>query len=158
MEVLFGTAADIALWMELVEKVRWNFPGLEREEDIQAHRDTVLKFMAQRRAICAKADGKIVGVLLFSRKHNMLCCMAVDPDYRRRHIATAMFEQMLTIADRSRDITVSTFRAGDPKGDAPRAFYKRHGFVEGELCMEYMCPSQMFLLHPKTDADRGEER
>ena len=147
MELVFGTAADIDSWMELVEKVRWNFPGLEREADIQAHRETVLEFMEQNRAICAKAEGKIIGVLLFSRKHNMLCCMAVDPDYRRRHIATKMLEKMLTLADRTRDITVTTFREGDPKGVAPRAFYKRHGFVEGELCMEYLCPSQMFILH-----------
>lgn len=153
MEIGFGTAADIALWMALVEKVRWNFPGLEREEDILAHRETVLEFMAENRAICAKADGKIVGVLLFSRKHNMLCCMAVDPAYRRRHIATEMFEKMLTLADRTRDITVTTFREEDPKGAAPRAFYKRHGFVEGELCMEYMCPSQMFVLRAETQPE-----
>ena len=150
MEITFGTAADIDLWMELVEKIRWNFPGLEREADIQAHRETVLEFMGRNGAVCAKAEEKIIGVLLFSRKYNMLCCMAVDPDYRRRQVATRMFEKMLTLADRTRDITVSTFREGDPRGDAPRAFYKQHGFVEGELCMEYLCPSQMFVLAAET--------
>lgn len=156
MEVMLGTATDIVQWMILVDKVRWNFPGLEREEDIREHRGTVLKFMEQRRAICAKADGKIVGVLLFSRKHNMLCCMAVDPDYRRRHVATAMFERMLTFADRSQNIIVSTFREGDPRGEAPRAFYRKHGFVEGELCEEYMCPAQMFIRHPEVvERERG---
>ena len=34
--------------------------------------------------------------------------------------------------DRSREITVSTFREDDEKGVAPRALYKKYGFEEGE--------------------------
>lgn len=74
--------------------------------------------------------------------------MTVDPDYRRRHIASAMFDMMLTIADPTRDLIVSTFREEDPKGEAPRNFYRSKGFVEGELIMEYKCPSQIFILKP----------
>lgn len=148
-EISFGTREDIDDWMKLVEKVRWNFPGLETAQALQEHRKTVLEFMDENRAICAKQDGKIVGVLLFSRKYNMLCCMAVDPDYRRNHIASSMFEVMLTIADPNRAITVSTFRGEDPKGEAPRSFYQKHGFVAGELTEEYGCPSQIFVRQPE---------
>ena len=149
MTIDFGVPQDIESWMKLVRKVSWNFPGLETEEEILEHEQTVLKFMDQNRAICAKGNGEVIGVLLFSRKYNQLCCMAVDLDHRRQHIASKMFEKMLTLADPDRDLIVSTFREDDPKGVAPRAFFRSKGFVEGELIMEYKCPSQMFVLHPK---------
>lgn len=71
MTIDFGTPQDIESWMKLVRKVSWNFPGLETEEEILEHEKTVLKFMRQNRAICAKENGEVVGVLLFSRKYNL---------------------------------------------------------------------------------------
>lgn len=147
MKIGFGLVEDIDMWMELVSKVSWNFPGLETPEAIEKHRDTVIKFMKQKTAICAKENNSIIGVLLFSIKYNMICCMAVDPDYRRKHIASEMFLLMFKIADKTRDITVSTFREDDIKGIAPRAFYKKYGFVEDELIEEFGYPSQKFILH-----------
>lgn len=147
MKIGFGLVEDIDMWMELVSKVSWNFPGLETPEAIEKHRDTVIKFMKQKTAICAKENNSIIGVLLFSIKYNMICCMAVDPDYRRKHIASEMFSLMFKIADKTRDITVSTFREDDIKGIAPRAFYKKYGFVEDELIEEFGYPSQKFILH-----------
>ena len=38
----YGTSADIDLWMDLVRLVRSNFPGLETEEALEEHRQTVL--------------------------------------------------------------------------------------------------------------------
>lgn len=57
--------------------------------------------------------------------------MAVHPEYRRQRIAARMVELMLTKLNRNRDIRVETFREGDEKGAAPRAFYKSMGFVPG---------------------------
>lgn len=47
MEVLFGTLSDIDSWMELVNNVSWNFPGLETVERMEEHRKTVLEFINQ---------------------------------------------------------------------------------------------------------------
>ena len=47
--VVEGTEQDIDSWMELVKNVRWNFPGLETEDALEEHRNTVLKFMRQKR-------------------------------------------------------------------------------------------------------------
>ena len=76
----------------------------------------------------------------------MICCLAVAPDYRRRGIASALLTKAIDQLDRSRDITVSTFRADDPKGIAPRSLYKSFGFVEGELIEEFGYPNQQFIL------------
>ncbi len=149
MEILYGKLADIDLWMKLVEKVSWNFPGLETREKIEDHRQTVIKFMNDNSALCAKVSDIIVGVLLFSKKYNMICCLAVDPEYRKQGIASALLDKALNELDRSKDITVSTFRENDVKGAAPRRLYKKYGFVEDELIEEFGYPNQRFVLHPQ---------
>ena len=146
MNVEYGTSMDIESWMELVKLVSWNFPGLETESDIEDHRKTVLRFMGENRALCVKETDKVVGVLLISKKHNMICCLAVAPEYRRKGIASALLEKALSELDRSSDITVTTFRDNDEKGIAPRALYKKFDFVEEKLTVENDYPVQRFIL------------
>lgn len=149
MEAQYGSLRDIESWMELVRAVSWNFPGLETQEALEDHRQTVLRFMVEKRALCVKDGEKAIGVLLLSRKHNMICCLAVDPAYRRKGIASALLEKALSELDRSMDITVTTFRENDEKGVAPRALYKRFGFTEGKLLVEFGYPVQEFVLKGK---------
>lgn len=130
----------------MVQRVSWNFPGLETEAAIEDHRRTVLRFMGENRALCVKKADTVVGVLLLSKKHNMICCLAVAPEYRRNGIASALLEKALAELDRSRDITVTTFRDNDEKGIAPRALYKRYGFTEEKLMIENDYPVQRFVM------------
>ena len=146
MKVECGTSIDIESWMQLVQRVRWNFPGLDTAVALDDHRKTVLRFMGENRALCVKDAEKVVAVLLLSKKHNMICCLAVAPEYRRNGIASALLEKALTELDSSRDITVTTFRDNDEKGIAPRALYKRFGFVEEKLMIEIDYPVQRFVL------------
>ncbi len=159
MRLFYGTPEDIESWMRLVERIRGDFPGLETSEGLCEHKATVLRFMSKRQAICVKSDGEIIGVMLFSKGHNMICCLGVSPGYRRRGAASLLMDEALASLDRTREITVSTFREGDEKAPAPRAFYKKYGFVEGALTMEMDYPNQEFVLYPitvtrsETDAD-----
>ncbi len=146
MIVEYGTKEDISSWMKLVNLVSWNFPGLETEEKLGEHENTVLLFMSEGRALCVKEENVVVGVLLFSKKHNMICCLAVAPDFRKHGIASALLSKAIEMLDRTKDITVSTFRENDPKGIAPRKLYKSFGFVEGELIEEFGYPNQQFIL------------
>ena len=153
MKVEFGRTSDIDSWMRLVRKVSWNFPGLETEQSIGEHKIIVLKFMNDKRALCVKNEQEIVGVLLFSRKYNMICCLAVDPAYRKRGIASLLLREALDKLDRDKDITVSTFRENDVKGIVPRKLYKKFEFEEGELIEEFGYPNQRFVLHADKSAD-----
>lgn len=146
--VIIGTKKDIDSWMELVNMVSWNFPGLETEDKIREHKLTVLRFMEEQRAFCVKDNEKIIGVLLFSKKHNMICCLAVHPAYRNRGIGSTLLKTALKNLDLSRIIVVSTFREDDEKGKAPRSLYKKFGFVEDELIEECGYPNQKFILYP----------
>ena len=148
MEASFGDISYIDSWMRLVRKVSWNFPGLETEDGLDEHKQTVLKFMNKKQALCVRNNETIVGVLLFSRNRNMICCLAVDPDHRKRGIASILLKKALDELDRSKEITVSTFRENDDKGIAPRALYRKFGFQEGELTEEFGYPNQVFVLYP----------
>ena len=97
--------------MNLVEEISWNFPGLETDDKITEHRNTVLRFIEKEQALCVKDDyEKIIGVLLFSRGHNMICCLGVLPKHRRYGIASCLLNEALEQLDRTNDIYVSTFR------------------------------------------------
>lgn len=146
MIVQYGALQDIDSWMRLVQRVRWNFPGLETAAALDDHRKTVLTFMDENRALYVKDAEKVVGVLLLSKKHNMICCLAVAPEYRRNGIARTLLEKALSELDRSSDITVTTFRDNDEKGIAPRALYKRFGFAEEKLMIVNDYPVQRFVL------------
>lgn len=155
IKVELGRPSDINSWMRLVRKVSWNFPGLETEQSIEEHKITVLKFMNDKRALCVKNEEDIIGVLLYSRKHNMICCLAVDPAYRKKGIASMLLSEALDKLDRDKDITVSTFRENDVKGIAPRNLYKKFGFEEDELIEEFGYPNQRFVLHANIGANNA---
>lgn len=146
MIIELGTERDIDNWISLVDKVKENFPGLESKEALDEHRNIVLDFMDKKSAICAKVNNRVVGILLFSKENNTLCFLAVDTEYRRQHIAEKMLSYMLTFIDSEKNIVVTTYRAGVPEGISARAFYKKMGFVEGNLTEEFGYPVQEFVL------------
>ncbi len=146
MKIELATKQDIDNWMSLVYQVKGSFPGLETQKALTEHRKTVLEFMDKCCAICAKADNKIVGMLLFSKESGTLCFLAVDKEYRRQHIAEKMFSYMLTFMDSEKDITVTTYRAEVLEGIPARMFYKKMGFAEGKLTEEFGSPVQEFVL------------
>ncbi len=78
----------------------------------------------------------------------MICCLAVSPDHRRQGVASKLLAKALAELDRKKNITVSTFREGDEKGNAPRALYKKFGFKEDELTIKFNYPNQVFVLYP----------
>lgn len=146
MEIRLANEQDVDAWMVLVERVRDVFPGLETTEALAEHRTTVLRFIQNASAVCAVEEGNILGTLLFSKENSMLCFLAVDPDCRRQHLGQKLVRFMLTQMEDWENITVTTYREGDPNGIAARAFYKQLGFVEGRLTEEFGSPVQEFIL------------
>ena len=150
MDIRLGTIKDIDLWMQLVDTVKDIFPGLETKEALDEHRNTVLEFIDRGEAICAEVDGKIVGILLFSKEWNKLCFLAVDSEYRRQHIAYKLVSKMYSYLNPSKDITLETHVEGVPHGVAAREFYKKLGFQEGIIKEEFGSLVQEFSL-PKRE-------
>lgn len=149
IQIGYGMQIDIHDWMRLVKKVSSSFPGLETEEALVEHRQTVLDFMSRQEAICARENGVVIAALLFSKESNILCFLAVDPIYRRQHIAEKMFQFMLPHMNTDKPITVTTYREGVPEGIAARAFYQKLGFVQGSMTVEFGSEVQEFMLDIK---------
>lgn len=145
-DVCYATELDLDSWMEMITLIKDNFPGLETSEQMNGYRETVLKNIRRDTALCVKEETKVVGILIFSYKGSCLSCMAVHPDYRRLGLASSLVEKMLSLFPADQELSVSTFREEDKKGDAPRRLYKKFGFVEDELIVEFDYPHQKFIL------------
>jgi len=145
----YAEMQDIDEWIKMIEIVRDSFPGLETAEKMDGYRQTVIKNIKRKTALCVKYGNEIVGVMIFSYHSQCLSCMAVHPKYRRQGIASAMIEKMISLFPNDVDISVTTFREGDIKGIAPRPLYKKFGFEEDELVIEFEYPEQKFILHRK---------
>jgi hypothetical protein len=61
-----------------------------------------------------------------------------------------MVKKMIELFPKDMDISVTTFREGDLKGAAPRALYKKIGFLEGELVEEFNYPNQKFIFRNRS--------
>lgn len=135
-------------WMNLIEVVRDVFPGLETEEKLEEHRETVKCFIRRKEALGAFDGNRVVGMLLISSKHNMICFLAVNPDYRRRGIAKKLMLEGLSRLNRKQEISVTTFCENDERGKAPRSLYQSLGFLADRLTTEFGETEQCFILPP----------
>ncbi len=118
----------------------------DTDEEIKNYRNTLLKNIKRNTALCVKSKDDIVGFLIYSLSSNCLGCMAVHPDHRRNGIGSLMIDKMLNHFPVNSTITVSTFRENDSLGVAPRALYRKLGFIESELTVEFGYPHQKFYL------------
>jgi GNAT superfamily N-acetyltransferase len=132
--------------MTFVNLVRHEFRPLQKDEEFESYKETVIKNINRKSAICVKHESIIVGILIFSFKQSCLGCMAVHPEHRTNGIASAMIDKMISTLPPNKDIWVVTYRQEDKNGIAPRALYKKFGFVEDELTMDFGYPHQKFIL------------
>lgn len=144
--VNFAELQDVTDWMDMVRIVKDEFPGLETEDRLYSYKQTVIKNINRKTAICIKSENEIIGALLFSYNLKLLCWMAVHPNYRRKGVASALITKMLELLPKEVDISVKTFREGDTKGTAPRRLYNKFGFIEDVLAEECNYPLQTFIL------------
>ena len=100
----FAEMDDLLSWMDMVTLVRYNFPLLESDEELEKYKQTVIKNINRKSAICVKKDSGVVGVLIFSYKQCCLSCMAVHPEHRRNGIASAMILEMLSVLSADKDV------------------------------------------------------
>ncbi|KGO14254.1 GNAT family N-acetyltransferase [Clostridium botulinum] len=139
----FTKEVDIDIWMNLIEIVKNDFPGLIVED----YRKILKESIQQRTALIVKDETKTIGVLIFSYENKEIAFLVVHPQYRKKGIATGLFNKMYNQFPKSTEITVTTYRENDTKGKAARALYKRLGFIEDELIMEFGYPCQRFIFN-----------
>ncbi|MDQ1254164.1 MAG: hypothetical protein QG646_3390 [Euryarchaeota archaeon] len=141
MKIEFAQSNDIDGWMELLELVKEDFPGLDMNE----YKKGLSKRILEKSALAAKENGILVGALLFSRESRELEFLSAHPQYRRLGTATALIWYMFALFPKGSCFSVITYREDDPKGKAARELYKRIGFMPGELITIFDYPCKKFL-------------
>ncbi len=145
MEIGFAKSNDVDGWLELLESVKDNFPGLDLDE----YKKGLSKRILEQGALVAKESDRVMGALLFSRESKELEFLAVHRRYRELGIATALIEQMFMLFPPGSQVTVVTYRENDEKGQAARKLYERIGFAPGRLVTVFDYPCQEFTYTTK---------
>lgn len=76
----FAEEIDIDIWMNLVEIVKEDFPGLI----VENYRKILKENIQQRTALIVKDETKAIGVLIFSYENKEIAFLAVHPQYRKK--------------------------------------------------------------------------
>lgn len=83
--------------------------------------------------------------------------LAVHPQYRRLGITKLFLDKLADELLCGREITLTTYRAGDKADTGYREEYCRMGFTEREQLVEYGYPAQRFVLFPKGKEEAGND-
>ena len=99
-----------------------------------------------------------VGIMGFSAGTGSIDFFAVHPQYRNLGIAKLFLDKLVDELLCGREITLTTYRAGDKADTGYREEYHRLGFEERELLVEYGYPTQRFVLLPENKEEVDDDR
>ncbi|WP_040197255.1 helix-turn-helix domain-containing protein [Candidatus Soleaferrea massiliensis] len=141
-DITAATQADIPCWMELVRLVIDGFPHLYEEEYVEVLKDRIDK----REAFILKDGRTAIGVLIFSCRTGSIEFMGTHPLYRNAGIPKAFIAKIREELTKKREISITTYRAGDKADTGHRRAVMELGFAEAELLVEFGYPTQRFIL------------
>ena len=99
-----------------------------------------------------------IGVMGFSQGTDSIDFLAVHPQYRHLGITKLFLDKLAEELLCGKEITLTTYRAGDKADTGYREEYRRLGFAERELLVEYGYPTQRFVLPPKNKEETRNDR
>lgn len=165
--IRFATAADVDAWMALVNLVIDGYPCLDQDD----YTANLYRYIVDQKALilrnkaalvqsgqtaagelnAAKESGRYdmaIGAMGFSPGTGNIDFLAVHPQYRRCGIAKLFLAKLADELPAGKEITLTTYRAGDKADTGYREAYCHLGFAARELLVEYGYPVQRFVLLP----------
>lgn len=161
-KIVFATEDDIPAWMQLVHLVIDGFPHLDETQYLETLQHVIKnRHVIQNKRVCfgrhaliLKDADTAVGIMAFQESTGSIDFFGVHPQYRNRGIAKAFCEKALRELARSTELSITTFREGDKADTGYREGYKKLGFSEAELLVEFGYPTQRFVLRKEPSEDR----
>lgn len=138
-----ASSDDISGCMALIQKVKASFPGLDEAD----YENQLVGYIKRSEAWVVRDDGKIAAALLCSKDRQEIDFLAVAPEYRRRGLAERLVETAAAQFPVKTELSVVTYREGDPLGEAARMFYTVLGFVPREKVTVFDYPCQKLTLN-----------
>lgn len=99
-----------------------------------------------------------VGAMAFSGDTGSIDFFAIHPQYRHFGIAKLFLDKLMNEWLYGKEISVTTYRAGDRADTGYRDEWYRLGFAERELLVEYGYPTQRFVLLPKKKEEADHDQ
>lgn len=148
-DIKFASSGDIDDWMELVSFTIDGYPCLNEAEYLE----NLQQYIADKRALILRDEGMAIGVMGFSTETGSIDFLAVHPQYRNLGITKIFLDKLVDELLCGKEISLTTYRAGDKADTGYREEYCRLGFAERELLVEYGYPTQRFVLPLKHKED-----
>lgn len=152
--IRFAELADIPAWMELTRLVIDGYPHLDEADYVKKLKDSI----RQRQALILKDGDMAVGILAFSYAGGSIEFMGVHPQYRSSGIQRVFLDKLMEDLLPGREVSMTTYRAGDRADTGHRKMLKQLGFAEKELLLEFGYPTQRFVLSPQTEEVPSSEQ
>lgn len=147
-DIRLAANADIGDWMALTALAMDGYPCFDAVEyGVQLHRH-----IAGHRALLLRERETVIGAMCYSDSTGNIEFLAVHPQYRRLGVTKLFLDKLTDILPYGQEIALTTYRAGDKADTGYRAEYRRLGFVERELLVEYGYPTQRLVLANKNVA------
>lgn len=141
-DISFASEDDIPCWMDLVRLVIDGFPHLHEEEYL----DVLQSRICSGEALILKDGTAAAGILLFSHENGSIDFMGCHPLYRNMGIPRALLSKVIGELVKEKDLSITTYRAGDKADTGQRREIQELGFAEAELLVEFGYPTQKFIL------------
>lgn len=155
-DIKVATSSDVEDWMELVRFTIDGYPCLNETEYLEK----LHQYIAEKRALILRDNDMAIGTMTFSADTGSIDFLAIHPQYRNLGIAKFFLEQLMNELIYGKEVSITTFRAGDKADTGYREELCRLGFAERELLVEFGYPTQRFVLPPKhrEDAQHGTNK
>ena len=143
-DVCIARVEDIPAWMDLMRLVIDGYPVMDETDYL----NEITRAIEEERALILKASNILIGAMTFSKIANSIEFLGIHPQYRNQGIQKLLLEVLLEKHLQGKEISMTTYRAGDKADTGYRELLKNLGFAERELLIEYGYPTQRFVLNP----------
>ena len=116
--------------------------------DETVYLNEITKAIEEKRALILKEGNILIGAMTFSMESGSIDFLGIHPQYRNQEIQKLFLEVLLEKHLQGKEISMTTYRAGDKADTGYREMLKNLGFAERELLIEYGYPTQRFVLKP----------
>ena len=143
-DVCIARVEDVPAWMDLMRLVIDGYPVMDETDYL----NEITRAIEENRTLILKDCNILIGAMTFSKIANSIEFLGIHPQYRNQGIQKLLLEVLLEKHLTGKEISMTTYRAGDKADTGYRDLLKSLGFAERELLIEYGYPTQRFVFSP----------
>lgn len=146
----------LAEWLSLARELEPLFG--EPMADVKGFRQFAARRIAGREALVAldRVNGDtVMGVIAFSPSKNRISWLGVSARYRRQSVGSELLRAALMLLDRTKEISVVTFRGDGGDARAAKALYKKFGFLVTDDTVTYHGLPRCLMTRPAESTPPG---